>query len=214
VDEDIRKIAAERGLAAPPFRFVGEALALDFVNTEVMVRGNRRDLLASPTDILRWRDQAQQIHPSIQTAGFAPPDAHDMAAFMNTALQLRATLRRIFSAVAEQRAINHADLAHLNSVLQLATQALERVGDNRVRVVYQGLQSWHDTVLFLLARSAFELLTQSDLQRLHQCGNARCILMFYDTTRSATRHWCSSGCMNRARSARRYQQLKTRPTTE
>ena len=55
-------------------------------------------------------------------------------------------------------------------------------------------------------RAAATLLTERDLSRLHRCGNERCVLLFYDTTKSGTRRWCSLGCMNRARSLRRYRE--------
>lgn len=32
--------------------------------------------------------------------------------------------------------------------------------------------------------------------------------LFYNTSKSVTRRWCGEGCMNRARSAARYAQVK------
>jgi predicted RNA-binding Zn ribbon-like protein len=49
-----------------------------------------------------------------------------------------------------------------------------------------------------VALSAVDLLTRKDHGRLHRCENARCVLLFYDTTKSSTRRWCSTGCMDRA----------------
>ena len=65
-----------------------------------------------------------------------------------------------------------------------------------------------DATLLPIARSAVDLLTGKDLARLHRCANDRCVLLFYDTTKSATRRWCSIACMNRARSSRRYRERK------
>jgi predicted RNA-binding Zn ribbon-like protein len=63
-------------------------------------------------------------------------------------------------------------------------------------------------VLLPIAQSAFALLSGQDLERLHRCANDRCMLLFYDTTKSATRRWCSTACMNRARSSQRYRDRK------
>lgn len=52
------------------------------------------------------------------------------------------------------------------------------------------------------------LLTEGDLRRLHKCRNERCVLLFYDTTKSGTRQWCSLDCFNRTRSSQRYRQRK------
>jgi predicted RNA-binding Zn ribbon-like protein len=66
----------------------------------------------------------------------------------------------------------------------------------------------HGPLLLPIALSALDWLSSGDRPRLHRCANPRCVLLFYDTTRSATRRWCSLGCMDRARSARRYRQAK------
>jgi len=195
-------------LDAPEFVFVGEALALDFINTEVVQRRRQRDLLTSRVDVARWWDAARQVHSTVPVVPFARDDGDDDHTSFEVVQHLRTTLRRIFSAVAEQRVISDAALAHLSTILQLSTPALERGGDNQVQVVYQGVATWHEAVVFSLALSGFQLLTEGDLRRIHHCRNTRCILLFYDTTRSATRQWCSLGCMNRARSAQRYQQTK------
>jgi predicted RNA-binding Zn ribbon-like protein len=34
------------------------------------------------------------------------------------------------------------------------------------------------------------------------------VMLFYDTTKSGTRHYCTTACMDRERSRRRYQQSK------
>jgi predicted RNA-binding Zn ribbon-like protein len=190
------------------FVFVGAALALDFVNTEVVIRGKRRDLLPSLSDVARWWAAAQQSHSHLPIVPFPQHEEHEPVAVLGVVHHLRNTMRAIFSAVAAQQPSGDTDLAALNKILGLSTQALERVDDTQVRVVYQAVPTWHDSMLFSIARSAFDLLTEGDLSRIHHCSNQRCILLFYDTTRSATRHWCSLGCMNRARSAKRYQQTK------
>ncbi|MFL5652938.1 MAG: CGNR zinc finger domain-containing protein [Ktedonobacteraceae bacterium] len=52
------------------------------------------------------------------------------------------------------------------------------------------------------------LFTRAEKHRLHICKNERCILFFYDTTKSATHQWCSLECMNRARSLQHYRHVK------
>jgi predicted RNA-binding Zn ribbon-like protein len=78
-----------------------------------------------------------------------------------------------------------------------------------IQPAYQA-QPGADSMLFAIALSALRLVRDGDRQRLHRCSNDRCVLLFYDTTKSATRRWCSLGCMDRARSAKRYRAAKQR----
>src|SRR3954447_26744753 len=51
-----------------------------------------------------------------------------------------------------------------------------------------------------IARAAAELLVDTDLSRVRQCEN--CILHFYDTSKNASRRWCSMHlCGNRVKVA-------------
>ena len=54
------------------FLFVGDALALDFVNTEIVVRGQPRDLLAAPADLIAWLHAAATTDPAGELAASAP----------------------------------------------------------------------------------------------------------------------------------------------
>jgi predicted RNA-binding Zn ribbon-like protein len=55
-----------------------------------------------------------------------------------------------------------------------------------------------------LADSASELLCGGDASRVHRCGNPKCVLYFYDTTRNRRRRFCTpEGCGNRVKAAAR-----------
>jgi predicted RNA-binding Zn ribbon-like protein len=74
--------------------------------------------------------------------------------------------------------------------------------------IYRTHQEEQGAILLPFALSALQLFTQTEKHRLHQCKNDRCILFFYDNTKSSTRQWCSIECMNRARSLQHYQHVK------
>src|SRR5690606_15965621 len=61
-----------------------------------------------------------------------------------------------------------------------------------------------------LADSASELLCgNGDPSRVHRCGNPKCVLYFYDTTRNRRRLFCTpAGCGNRVKAAARYRRSK------
>ena len=182
------------------FTFVGEALPLDLVNTEQVVRGKPVDLLATPDDLAAWWRAAGERYP----ATLAP--SGDAAAALPSALDLRSGLRRVFEAAAEGRSPAAADLEVINVILRGGYLAIEPDPASVVRAVARHSESGAASLLYPIARAAVALLTERDLSRLHRCGNERCVLLFYDTTKSGTRRWCSLGCMNRARSLRRYRE--------
>jgi predicted RNA-binding Zn ribbon-like protein len=60
-----------------------------------------------------------------------------------------------------------------------------------------------------LADSASELLCGGDTSRVHRCGNPKCVLYFYDTTRNRRRRFCTpEGCGNRVKAAARYRRSR------
>ena len=190
-----------------PFLFIGDTLALDLVNTEQIVRGQRRDLLATPDSLALWWQAAQHHHPSVAEVQDAGVAITVDAAALSAAKSLRAALRGIFGAIVDAASINPSQITILNAVLRTGARALALISGGDVTPVYQILPG-EAPMLFAVALSAVELLRGGDRQRLHRCGNDRCVLLFYDTTKSATRRWCSVGCMDRARSFRRYQAAK------
>ena len=121
---------------------------------------------------------------------------------------LRAVLRRLFIELIEQRPVPTGELEELNRVLALGYRILEMGPGSQLIPVYQTTEPRSGAILLPIALSALHLISESERNRLHKCSNDRCIALFYDTTRSATRHWCSPECMNRARSIRQYQRTK------
>jgi predicted RNA-binding Zn ribbon-like protein len=190
------------------------ALALTVINTQVMERGKQRDLLSSPEALAHWWAEACQQYPDqCLVAGAVEPIAWTME-LLEEVKGLRSTLRTIITHVVEQQVVAEEDLEPVNAILALGYSALETTGRGTIKTVLHLRDPRRGRVLVPIARSALQLITEVDLKRLHQCASDRCILFFYDTTKSGTRRWCSSGCMNRARSIRHYQLTKKEAAPE
>ena len=196
------------GSGEETFLFLGDVLALDLVNTEVVVRGKPRDLLATPEDVGQWWQAAQRSYPDrdvVQASGVARFDRAALLALK----ELRTALRGMFGALADGTTPASADIDVVNSVLRTGAHALMLPSSGAVQAGYQA-QPGADSMRFAIALSALRLVRDGERPRLHRCSNDRCVLLFYDTTKSATRRWCSLGCMDRARSAKRYRAAKQR----
>jgi predicted RNA-binding Zn ribbon-like protein len=184
------------------------ALALELINTETLDRGKPRDALSSPYDLARWWAVACQRYPDQWVIEGAGAPIAWTSELLDAVQALRMALRTLLTQVVEQHAVVEEDLKPVNEILALGYSALERTGQGTVKAVMHLRDPEQGSVLVPIARSALQLFTESDWRRLHQCKRDRCIVFFYDTSKSGTRRWCSPGCMNRARSIQHYQRTK------
>lgn len=191
-----------------PFRFLGDALALDALNTERLVKGAYQDLLISPAALLHWWSQAQLHYPILELdqgqQEVLPVDQEMLDAFK----VLRTALHQLFEERMAEGDIQEEQLSPLNDILKLGSQVLEQTSPGSFRLRDQPGNEPRARVLLPIVRSAIWLLAEGARGRLRRCRNPRCHLFFYDHTRSATRQWCCLQCMDRARSARRYEQAR------
>jgi predicted RNA-binding Zn ribbon-like protein len=194
--------------AMTEYVFLSGVLALDLVNTEVVVRGRRYDLISTPEDVARWWQEALMHHPEgakikeeTQTIAWSPQ-------LVERIKRIRTAIRTLCTNLVEQQPLDQEALTTLNAILAMGYQALDVVSAQELVPIYRLRGAEQGAVLLPIALSAFHLFTEAEKHRLHKCKNDRCILFFYDTTKSATRQWCSLECMNRARSLQHYRQVK------
>ena len=198
---------------AMDYLFLSGVLALDFVNTEVIVRGKRYDLFATPEDVAEWWQQALTHRPE---EGRVTADTGDIAwsaQLLERIRWVRAAIRTLCTNLVEEQAFDVEALTMLNTILAMGYPALQAASGQEMIAVYRPRDDEQGAVLLPLALSALHLFTQAERHRLHHCKNERCILFFYDTTKSATRQWCSLACMNRARSLQHYRHVKEERTS-
>jgi predicted RNA-binding Zn ribbon-like protein len=191
-----------------PFVFLGGDLALDLVNTEIIVRGKNTDLLVTHHDAIQWWEEARQVYPhliqNLNREGCSEQEVVMLRA-------LRRTLRQLFEALVAQRPIDEEDVKALNEVLQEGYYALKISSEGKASAHYTTRNDAGTPAPLLIAFAALSLLMDLDQSRLHACQNEQCTLLFYDRTKSATRQWCNTACMNRARSRKNYRQAKEAP---
>jgi len=211
ISHGLRTTAPKKQTVSRPakdYLFLSGILALDLVNTEVIVRGKRYDLFATPKDVADWWQEALMHHPDKEKVKADMDAIVWNAQVLEKIKQVRAAIRMLCTNLVEQQPLNGEALTALNTVLAMGYLALETASGKEMISVYDTRESDQGAVLLPVALSALHLFTQAEKHRLHQCKNERCILFFYDTTKSATRQWCSLDCMNRARSLQHYRHIK------
>jgi predicted RNA-binding Zn ribbon-like protein len=183
-------------------------LALALINTETLDRGKKRDGLPSPDALAQWWEETCKRYPDqCAIVGAAAPIAwtNDL---LDAIKALRLALRTLATRVVEQQRVEEEDLGPVNDALALGYSALQPTEQGDLKAVLRLRDAEQGRILAPIARSALQLFTEADWRRLHQCKHDRCIVFFYDTTKSGTRRWCSPGCMNRARSIQHYRLTK------
>ena len=188
------------------FLFVGNHLCLDFVNTEMIVRGQETDLLGDVSDLMDWLVQARVLSAQDAKEALRSCGEADRRRLMSDAKDFRATLRRMAERMAAGKRVLPESVEAINRLFSLRPgypQIARVEGHFERRFHSQGENT--NGLLTPLAEAAGELLCSGDPALVKKCRNNACILYFYDTTKNHARQWCSMGlCGNRMKVAAHY----------
>ena len=173
------------------FLFLGGHLAVDFLNTEVIADGQPLDKLADPDDLSVWLAAADLGKP--------PVGARTLAAVKRFRGELREAVTRMADGHPPKRSV----VESVNDALRRGKGALQlHAHAHELAVAFEPDEP---DALFLVARAAADFLASAEPKRIRRCEGTNCILLFYDTTKSGTRRWCSmAGCGNRMKAALHY----------
>jgi predicted RNA-binding Zn ribbon-like protein len=191
----------------------GDVLALDFSNTLGDRHGEQPiERLGNYAVLVSWGRQAgaltsAQAERFLKEAEARPAKAEDT---LEKAKVLRETINRLLTSGAAHRPAAGADLDTLNETLSEAMSHLRLVqhGHNLEWELHGGEERL-DSILWPVARSAADLLTSGDLERVRECGAHDCTWLFMDRSKNRSRRWCDMGdCGNRAKVKRFYERKK------
>jgi predicted RNA-binding Zn ribbon-like protein len=178
---------------------------LEFVATLAGRRREPLERLATPDDLSHWLDAAH-------LAACAQCD-HEA---LGSARELREALYRIVTAAREQQPPTADDVRVANEddvrlVNEWARQPAPSPQLDHTLHVSSSSPDPCRAALAQLARAAIELVAGPDLQRIRNCADPSCSLMFIDRSRPGRRRWCSmERCGNRDKTARyRQRRLST-----
>ena len=214
MDPKVRLAAA---MARMPDFIVGGAACLDFANT-VEPRGGidsaedaassgrgdpRRDYLLEYGDLIAWSHAAGLLseEEALRLVGRADAHPDAAAALFDAAIALREAIYRIFLAISRSESPIPTDLTAVEA-------AYHRALSHTHLTQHDGGFAWTwpsphpdpstdlESPLWPVARSAVDLLTTADPRRIKACPGvpgspAPCMWLFYDTSKSRTRRWCT-----------------------
>ena len=190
---------------------IGGRLCLDFTNTV----GGRiesiiiKERLENYTDLVAWSRYAGLLtdKEARHLLSLAGKRAAQAEAVLRRAATLREAIYRIFESVLNGSQPDRKDLDRLNRELAEAKEH-EWLVHTRDGFIWEWKESGNalDYMLWVVSRSAAELLTSEDLGRVHRCGGESCGWLFLDISRNRSRQWCDMKVCGNLAKVRRFRQ--------
>lgn len=199
-----------------PFLFVGNHPCLDFINTRMIVQGNLTDLLSGCEDLVAWLVQTRMMDKTQAVAVMAQWSRKDQEQLFEQGAMFRRALSEMVARIVARKSIPNSAVASINHILSRCPGYPQLVyAKGRFERQFQSQGPQKEGLLAPLAEAASDLLCSGKLSLIKKCGNAACILYFYDTTKNHSRNWCSMQlCGNRIKVAAHYQRKRSNPTQE
>jgi predicted RNA-binding Zn ribbon-like protein len=185
------------------FLFLGNDLALDFLNTRPVLDGEATELLPDFASLVRWFQTAGLV--SQQRAAILKRHWGESAEAQRTVeamRRLRERLRKEILAWEDGGATRYSTIDELNRLMAahpMRSRLKRRNAKEVLTELYFKPQRPED--LFApLAHAAAMLFASANRDRVRKCD--QCVLHFVDTSKKGTRRWCSMQlCGNRLKVA-------------
>jgi predicted RNA-binding Zn ribbon-like protein len=194
------------------FLWLGNQPALDFVNTELMRRGERTDLLSDLDSLVSWLVEARLLPRTTATSALDRwQSSREAARVLEKARRLRAAIRTVTEQVTLGKRASQPALDEINAVLGLGASHTRIV---RTSAGFERRLELHleqsAQLLQPIAAAAAALFCDTDPGLIKRCSNHACILYFHDISKNHARRWCSMDlCGNRTKVAAHYQRRRS-----
>jgi predicted RNA-binding Zn ribbon-like protein len=184
------------------FLFVGNHLALDFLNTRPVQNGEPMELLSDFSALLLWF-QAAGLLSSREMANLQRRWGESAIArqTLEAVREFRERLRKQVLAWEGGADVDRTIVADLNRLMAAHPMLSKLQAAGNIPSMELWFEPRQPEDLFApLAHSAAKLFAETDRNRVRKCG--QCVLHFYDTSKKGTRRWCSMQlCGNRLKVA-------------
>jgi predicted RNA-binding Zn ribbon-like protein len=190
------------------FIFLANHPGLDFINTKLVARNSRVELLETPQDLLVWMFAGYLITaPDYTYAVQNWLKRPAMTQVLVDALRLRDALEEAVGLFMSGTLDGEPSQAIRTINEYLAVPAvLTRLSSEMGEWRLQHYAAAPEGLVALIAGQAGRLFSELDPRLIKKCRNEKCILYFYDSSKNQSRAWCSMDlCGNRAKAAKHYQ---------
>ena len=184
------------------FLFVGNHLALDFLNTRPVLEGGPTELLPDFDALLRWYQATGLLNErqALQLKRQWKDDPRGVR-LVEEVRALRDRLRKQVIAWEKGGAVREATLAELNQWMKthpMLTRLTEAGANLTTELWFEPVEP--EDLMAPLAHAAASLFSEVDRIRVRKCD--QCVLHFHDISKKGMRRWCSMRlCGNRAKVA-------------
>jgi len=199
-----------------PAIFIGDAQALDFLNSLATPVDVPIDWLEDGAGLLGWLEQAQLVPAPVLERIRSQSSPAELNKIAKQARNLREWFRGFVQehkgrplrrdALKQLEPLNRL-LERDESFVRIASSTSE---DGKAFELRVG-RNWRspEALLFPIAQALAQFVCTEDFTYVKACEGPPCTLLFADHTRSRARRWCSMAiCGNRAKQAAHRQRLK------
>ena len=198
----------------PKFELIAGNLCLDFINTlNNRPSGKPEELLKDFCVLARFGEDTGILTPAqsdyfLKHVRRMPEEAKDA---VRRARKLREALYAIFSAAMNKQTAPQLALDLLNAnIHEAALHSRVVQGERRLEWRFDDMAISCNSMLWLIARAAADLLASSDLALVRACSSPACQWLFFDTSKNHHRRWCDMKvCGNRAKVRKFYAKKKS-----
>ena len=184
------------------FLFLGNQLALNFLNTRPVLNGEATEFLPDVSALLLWFQAADLLSPG-EAAKFKQNWGRSSRAqqALEALRNLRERLRKDVIAWEDGVTVHQSTIEELNQLMAehpMRSRLKRRADGPAIEQYFEARQP--EDLFAPIARSAAALFANVDRSRIRKCDN--CVLHFQDTSKKGTRRWCSMRfCGNRLKVA-------------
>lgn len=193
-------------------QFDGGTLCFDFINTVYAWRGeNLHEYFNNYNDFIRWSER-QHLLPNVTLKRMEQQVSEDKKAAirtMNKIWKARKLLYNFFSSIAAKDYNKIKDyLPDFNKIIAEGMSGiLFKVKSKRLLLTHEGIDIDPLQPLWMVFRSAFDMLTKEDIEKIKECP--KCGWIFLDRTKNGKRKWCNpSDCGSTDKMKRYYLRKK------
>jgi predicted RNA-binding Zn ribbon-like protein len=184
------------------FPLISGHLSLDLVNTEVIRRGQRYDLLISEKDLADWIKIMKETNSIIDDELISKSEDR-LDKILHSLRELRSFLRSDFERIADGYQISDEWVSSLERMIRKAPFSYKLTPN---KLLPSPIGQPEDAFVSLIAYDVLNLLDKKRLHYLKRCTNPDCVLLFIDE--SGRRKWCAMEICGNRKKVARHQQRK------